>query len=161
MSTILFKNDLNYNNKWTITYQYDYLFWELSVTQDGKFILLSILNNLDDKYMFYLPWVGYAAIIRILTSDGSINLSKALSIDRQWNSAVSFSASQFTYVHWWSSNSMFLVKLSSTDFSVSDSYKYTFPSNCSNLKTFLDKIKLSDSSSELLVTLGNDSTSPI
>ena len=65
----------------------------------------------------------------------------------------------YTYISYWNSGgNLAILKLLSSDFSVSDSYQYTV-SGYSGYKAFLDKLSMLDSSDELLLTIGPDGSS--
>ena len=97
-------------------------------------------------------------IYRILTDNGAVDIVKSFSGVSICNNSATFSNSKYTYFHWWSLTNILIIKLNSSDFSVLDSYKYNFPSTFSNVRSFWDKLKISDNSEELLFTIGNDLT---
>lgn len=117
--------------------------------------------TLDDKYLIYLPyWVGAdIPVIRLNANDGSVSLTKSYSGWSQSLSGAAFSNSLYTYVSYWTSGgTLAVLKLLSSDFSISGSYQYTVP-GYSGYKAFLDKLSRSDSSDQVLFTVGPDSTS--
>ena len=133
----------------------------MSITQDSKLLYVYSYNstlNIDDKYVTYVVWIvsGVVPIIRIFANNGTIDIIKSFTGMSIWNNSSTFSNSLYTYLQWWSSNTMLLFKLNSADLSVADSYQYVFPINYSDLRSFWDKLKLSDSSGEILITIGND-----
>ena len=91
-----------------------------------------------------------------MANNGTVDLAKTFCGIRYWGNAFTSSDSLYTYFHCWNGQTMIIYKLNSLDFSVSDSYQYSFPSPYSNLRTFFDKLKISDSSDELLFTIGHD-----
>jgi hypothetical protein len=105
----MYKMDLDFNVVWQVFYPVDYMFSELSITQDGKiiwrvFILFDLLCNdlpIVDTYMFF-SYEGQAPTATDLykhdCTNGNLLLSEHYSGIKNCGSIISFSSSAYIYM---------------------------------------------------------------